>query len=139
LLFCLLYFFFGHWQKPSKPALLSFVLRNVVAQNEYDRSTSPNAEITALDLARANAAMPKLRALRLFRIAAEDTVDGLAQRSAVDLGQGFITMLYRSGRNATDRLLSQDPDVTVSARREQQAHKDKFSAFEFQPTPMETA
>jgi NTE family protein len=115
------------------------VLRNVVAQNEYDRSTSPNAEITALDLARANAATPKLRALRLFRIAAEDTVDGLAQRSAVDLGQGFITMLYRSGRNATDRLLSQDPDVTVSARREQQAHKDKFSAFEFQPTPMETA
>jgi NTE family protein len=106
--------------------------------DQITANSALNAEIAALDLARDNAATPKLHALRLFRIAAEDTVDGLAQRSAVDLGQGFITMLYRSGRDAADRWLSRDPDVAATPRREQQAHKDKFSAFEFQPTPMET-
>jgi NTE family protein len=89
-------------------------------------------------MARDNAATPKLHALRLFRIAAEDTVDGLAQRSAVDLGQGFITMLYRSGRDAADRWLSRDPDVAASPSRERQHRKDNFGGFEFQPTPMET-
>jgi NTE family protein len=107
--------------------------------DQITANSTLNAGIAALDLARDNAATPKLRALRLFRIAAEDTVDGLAQRSAADLGQGFITMLYRSGRDAADRWLSRDPDVTAPPRREQQAHKDRFSAFEFQPTPMETA
>jgi NTE family protein len=107
--------------------------------DQITANSTLNAEIAALDLARDNAATPKLHALRLFRIAAEDTVDGLAQRSAVDLGQGFITMLYRTGRAAADRWLSQDPDVTAPSRREQQAHQDKFGAFEFQPTPMEPA
>jgi NTE family protein len=107
--------------------------------DQITANSTLNAEIAALDLARDNAATPKLHALRLFRIAAEDAVDGLAQRSPVDLGQGFITMLYRSGRDAADRWLSRDPDVAATARREQQDHKDKFSALEFQPTPMETA
>jgi NTE family protein len=74
-----------------------------------------NAEIAALDFARNDAATPKLRSLRLFRIAAEDTIDGLAQRSAVDLGRSFITMLHRSGRDAADRWLSRDPDGTAPA------------------------
>jgi NTE family protein len=74
--------------------------------------------------------------LRLFRIAAEDAVDGLAQRSPVDLGQGFITMLYRSGRDAADRWLARNPDVTAPTLSEKKAPKDKFGAFEFQPTPM---
>ncbi len=76
-------------------------------------NSSLNAEIAALDLARNDAATPKLRSLRLFRIAAEDTIDGLAQRSAVDLGRSFITMLHRSGRDAADRWLSRDPDGTA--------------------------
>jgi NTE family protein len=106
--------------------------------DQITANSTLNAELAALDLARDNAATPKMHALRLFRIAAEDTVDGLAQRSPVDLGQGFITMLYRSGRDAADRWLSRDPDVTVPARRQQQVHKDKFGGFEFQPIPMET-
>jgi NTE family protein len=106
--------------------------------DQITANSTLNAEIAALDMARDNAATPKLHALRLFRIAAEDTVEGLAQRSAVDLGQGFITMLYRSGRDAADRWLSRDPDAAASPSREQQERKDKFGAFEFQPTPMET-
>jgi NTE family protein len=78
-------------------------------------NSSLNAEIAALDLARNDAATAKLRSLRLFRIAAEDTIDGLAQRSAVDLGRSFITMLHRSGRDAADRWLSRDPDGTAHA------------------------
>jgi NTE family protein len=78
-------------------------------------NSSLNAEIAALDLARNAAATAKLRSLRLFRIAAEDTIDGLAQRSAVDLGRSFITMLHRSGRDAADRWLSRDPDGTAPA------------------------
>jgi NTE family protein len=106
--------------------------------DQITANSALNAEIAALDMARDNAATPKLHALRLFRIAAEDTVDGLAQRSAVDLGQGFITMLYRSGRDAADRWLSRDPDAAASPSQEKPGHKDKFGAFEFQPTPMET-
>jgi NTE family protein len=107
--------------------------------DQITANSTLKAELAALHLARDNAATPKLRALRLFRIAAEDTVDGLAQRSPVDLGRGFVTMLHRSGREAADRWLSRDPDAAVPSRREQQAHRDKFGALEFQPAPMEPA
>ena len=96
-----------------------------------------NAEIAALDLAREEAATPKLRSLRIFRIAAEDEIDGLAQRSAVDIGRGFITMLHRTGRNAADRWLSRDPDQMASTSREQQDRADELSMSGFQPTPTE--
>jgi NTE family protein len=96
-----------------------------------------NAEIAALDLAREEAATPKLRSLRIFRIAAEDEIDGLAQRSAVDIGRGFITMLHRTGRNAADRWLSRDPDQMASTSREQQDQADELSMSGFQPTPTE--
>lgn len=60
-----------------------------------------NAEITALEWAHgAGAACP-----RISRIAAEDEIEGLAQRSAVDLGRGFVMALHRNGRNAADRWL----------------------------------
>jgi len=45
--------------------------------------------------------------LRLTRIAAEDSVDGLAQRSSTDLGRGFIRLLHRSGREAAEQWLGQ--------------------------------
>ncbi|UPK32242.1 patatin-like phospholipase family protein [Bradyrhizobium sp. 186] len=62
-----------------------------------------NAEVAAIEWAQSSAAP----ALRLFRIAAEDSVDGLAQRSSTDLGRGFIRLLHRSGREAADRWLGQ--------------------------------
>jgi NTE family protein len=60
-----------------------------------------NAEIAGLTLSRT-AASP-----RIFRIAAEDEIDGLAQRSAVDLGPGFVTLLHGRGRAAAQRWLRQ--------------------------------
>jgi len=68
-----------------------------------------NAEIAALEWARDAAATSGLP-LRIFRIAAEDEIDGLAQRSAVDLGHSFMTKLHGSGRGAADRWLKQVPD-----------------------------
>jgi NTE family protein len=62
-----------------------------------------NAEIAAVEWVRQTA-MP---ALRLSRIAAEDEIEGLAQRSSTDLGSGFIRLLHRSGRDAADRWLRQ--------------------------------
>jgi NTE family protein len=68
-----------------------------------------NAEIAALEWAR-DAAATAGHPLRIFRIAAEDEIDGLAQRSAVDLGFGFVTKLHGSGRGAADRWLTRVPD-----------------------------
>jgi len=42
---------------------------------------------------------------QIFRIAAEDEIDGLAQRSAADLGRSFIALLHGRGRAAADRWL----------------------------------
>lgn len=63
-----------------------------------------NAEIAAIAWAQSRVAP----SLRLSRIAAEDHVDGLAQRSSTDLGRGFIRLLHRSGRAAAERWLGQD-------------------------------
>ncbi len=63
-----------------------------------------NAEIAAIEWAQSRATA----SLRLTRIAAEDSVDGLAQRSSTDLGRGFIRLLHRSGREAAARWLGQD-------------------------------
>lgn len=62
-----------------------------------------NAEIAAIEWARSHAAP----ALRLSKIAAEDSIEGLAQRSSTDLGRGFIRLLHRSGREAAERWLGQ--------------------------------
>ena len=74
------------------------------------------AEIAAIDWAQVQAAP----SLRLSRIAAEDTVDGLAQRSSTDLGRGFIRQLHRGGREAAARWLGQGTDGKAPAhdRRE---------------------
>jgi NTE family protein len=44
-------------------------------------------------------------ATNIHRIAAEDEIDGLAQRNPADLGRGFITLLHGRGRSAADRWL----------------------------------
>ena len=92
-----------------------------------------HAEIAALDFARAHAVAPKLRSLRVFRIAAEDRIDGLAQRSAADIGSGFIATLHRAGRDAAEHWLAREPDQMASTNRIQQAQGDGFAVFGFQP------
>ncbi|MGW1421964.1 patatin-like phospholipase family protein [Bradyrhizobium manausense] len=69
-----------------------------------------SAEIAAIAWAQASAAP----SLRLSRIAAEDSVDGLAQRSSTDLGRGFIRTLHRSGREAAARWLGQGASAGAS-------------------------
>jgi len=71
-----------------------------------------NAEIAAIEWAKGHAAP----SLRLSRIAAEDSVDGLAQRSATDLGRGFIRTLHRSGREAAEHWLGQGAVGTEAQR-----------------------
>ncbi|WP_454627531.1 patatin-like phospholipase family protein [Bradyrhizobium cenepequi] len=94
---------------PITPAAIDRRLDQITANSVL------NAEISALEWARP-AAVPSLR---LFRIAAEDEIDGLAQRSATDLGPGFIRLLHRSGRKAAERFLAQDAGSThiEAARR----------------------
>jgi NTE family protein len=60
-----------------------------------------NAEVAGLELYCSAASR------EIFRIAAEDEIDGLAQRSAADLGASFITLLHGRGRLAADRWLRQ--------------------------------
>jgi NTE family protein len=64
-----------------------------------------NAEIAAIEWARDIAT--SLHPLRVHRITAEDEIEGLAQRSAVDLGTTFLTLLRERGRAAADRWLRQ--------------------------------
>jgi NTE family protein len=77
-----------------------------------------NAEIAAIECARGSTASPPLR---LSRIAAEDEIEGLSQRSAADLGRGFVRLLHRSGRDAAARWLrgttERTPQPTAAERR----------------------
>ena len=60
-----------------------------------------HAELSALEWARERGLTPA----KIHRIAAEDEIDGLAQRNASDLGRGFIALLHGRGRAAADRWL----------------------------------
>jgi NTE family protein len=52
---------------------------------------------------------------RLFRIAAEDEFDELAQRSAADLGRGSVMLLHTRGREAAERWLRQTSERSTQA------------------------
>jgi NTE family protein len=88
--------------------------------DQITANSALNAEIAAIEWARGGAA--GCPPLRLSRIAAEDEIDGLSQRSAADLGRGFIRLLHRSGRDAADRWLrgatERMPPVFAPERRE---------------------
>ncbi len=120
---------------PSRDAYIPITMAAIDRRLDQIMANSAlNAEIAALDFARAEAAAPKLRSLRVFRIAAEDQIDGLAQRSAADIGSSFITTLHRSGRDAADHWLARDPDEMASTSRVPHDQGDGFGVFGFQPT-----
>jgi NTE family protein len=84
-----------------------------------------NAEIAALEWARDSLAAPVLRGLRLSWLAAENEIEGLAQRDPADLGRNFIALLHRSGRGAADRWLSHSPDGKPVARVMREGMRDE--------------
>ena len=87
------------------PARDSFVPITMAAiDRRLDQITANaalNAELTAIEWARECGAT----AVNIHRIAAENEIDGLAQRNPADLGSGFITLLHGRGRAAADRWL----------------------------------
>ena len=58
-----------------------------------------NAELAALEWAREKGAT----SARIHHIAAENEIDGLAQRSPADLGRSFTALLHGRGRSAAER------------------------------------
>jgi len=70
-----------------------------------------NAEIAALEWARSDGLHPP----RIHQLAAENEIEGLAQRDATDLGMIFISLLRQRGREAADRWLRDAPAGTTLA------------------------
>jgi NTE family protein len=87
------------------PARDSFVPITMAAiDRRLDQITANaalNAELAALEWARERGAT----AVNIHRLAAENEIDGLAQRNPADLGRSFITLLHGRGRGAADRWL----------------------------------
>ena len=95
---------------PSRDSYVPITLAAIDRRlDQITANAALNAEIAAIEWARPQA-MP---ALRLSKIAAEDSIDGLAQRSSADLGRGFIRLLHRSGREAAERWLGQGAGATA--------------------------
>ncbi|WP_439368608.1 patatin-like phospholipase family protein [Bradyrhizobium sp. DASA03120] len=89
---------------PSRDSYVPITLAAIDRRlDQIAANAALNAEVAAIEWAQSRAAP----SLRLSRIAAEDAVDGLAQRSSTDLGRGFIRALHRSGREAAERWLGQ--------------------------------
>jgi NTE family protein len=97
--------------------------------DQISANSALNAEIAAIEWARGSAAASP--PLRLSRIAAEDEIEGLSQRSAADLGRGFIRLLHRSGREAADRWLrgaTERTPLAIAAERKE-FHRGLEPAF----------
>jgi NTE family protein len=60
-----------------------------------------NTELAALEWAREKG----VSVARIHHIAAENEIDGLAQRNPTDLGRSFIALLHGRGRSAAERWL----------------------------------
>jgi NTE family protein len=99
---------------PSRDSYVPITLAAIDRRlDQIAANAALNAEIAAVEWARAGSAP----ALRLFRIAAEDDIEGLAQRSSTDLGRGFIRLLHRSGRAAAERWLRRETRSEPSVQR----------------------
>ncbi|MDE2378296.1 patatin-like phospholipase family protein [Bradyrhizobium sp.] len=93
---------------PSRDSYVPITLAAIDRRlDQIAANAALNAEMAAVEWARAHVAP----SLRLFRIAAEDEIDGLAQRSPTDLGTGFIRLLHGRGHDAADRWLRQELSV----------------------------
>jgi NTE family protein len=93
-----------------------------------------NAEIAGLEWASRDSEA-SAAPLRIFRLAAEDEIEGFAQRSAVDLGRSFITQLHRAGYTAADRWLRQTPN---QAPLSSEAPRKEPTAFWLPPSFADT-
>ena len=62
-----------------------------------------------LELAAQVGAGPKIKSLRINRIAADELVENLAEQSATDLDWPFLVRLRDSGRLAADNWLAKEP------------------------------
>ncbi|MDA9401836.1 patatin-like phospholipase family protein [Bradyrhizobium sp. CCBAU 45389] len=98
---------------PSRDSYVPITLAAIDRRlDQIAANAALNAEIAAIAWAQSKTAP----SLRLSRIAAEDSVDGLAQRSSTDLGRGFIRLLHRSGREAAERWLWQGTNAEGAHR-----------------------
>ncbi|QPF94644.1 patatin-like phospholipase family protein [Bradyrhizobium commune] len=96
---------------PSRDSYVPITLAAIDRRlDQIAANAALNAEIAAIEWARPHT-MP---ALRLSKIAAEDSIEGLAQRSSADLGRGFIRLLHRNGREAAERWLGRDADSAAA-------------------------
>ena len=96
---------------PSRDSYVPITLAAIDRRlDQIAANAALNAEIAAIEWARSTTAP----ALRLSKIAAEDSIEGLAQRSSTDLGRGFIRLLHRSGRQAAERWLGQSSNATAA-------------------------
>jgi NTE family protein len=99
---------------PETPAAIDRRLDQITANAVL------NAELAALEWARSDGLHPP----RVHRLAAEDTIEGLAQHSATDFGASFIAMLHERGREAADRWLREPPAGTTLAPQDRRAEFD---------------
>jgi NTE family protein len=72
-------------------------------------NSSLNSEFDVLDLAAEVAPSPKIRNLKIDRIAADELVENLADKSAADLDWPFLLRLRDSGRLAAENWLHKQP------------------------------
>jgi len=68
-------------------------------------NSSLNSDLDTLELAAEVGAGPKIRNLRIDRIAADELVENLAEKSAADLDWPFLIRLRDSGRLAAEKWL----------------------------------
>jgi len=96
---------------PSRDSYVPITLAAIDRRlDQITANAALNAEVAAIAWAQSHAAT----SLRLSRIAAEDSIEGLAQRSSADLGRGFIRLLHRSGREAAGRWLGQGATINAA-------------------------
>lgn len=93
---------------PARNGETPTIRRDIVRRLEQITfNATLNAEIEALRLAVRLGATERLRALRVDRIAAEEEIQGLADRSAADLDANFVAELREAGRRAAGAWLDE--------------------------------